>query len=78
MASTTALSECHHTARSSAIRQILIIACPIYRSRIDELTSRTFWEVIGKKKPAVVLFHEYDDVDCQALPPVDPANSRSI
>jgi len=34
-------------------------------SNIDELTSRTFFKMVGKDKPAVVLFHEYMDVDCQ-------------
>jgi len=34
-------------------------------SNIDELTARTFFGTVGGNKPAVVLFHEYDDPDCQ-------------
>ena len=41
---------------------VIVIAC---RSNIDELTARTFFGTVGGNKPAVVLFHEYDDPDCQ-------------
>jgi len=34
-------------------------------SNIDELTGRNFFEHVGNDKPAVVLFHEYNDADCQ-------------
>ena len=36
-------------------------------SNVDELTSRTFFDVVGHDKPAVVCFHEYHNEDCQAV-----------
>ena len=36
------------------------------RSEIDELTSRTFFDVVGNDQPSVVLFHELEESTSQA------------